>query len=482
MQTYALQLKRRGDTAAVKSSEGLYRLDGGPFTLEAWVWVKDMPNRSTGLLVFMVGGKEMLHFEVSVVEAGVAASLYVFGARLFWVGDERVSAKTDIVSHEPGWMQVALVYTPGGPAFDFYLDGMRVAAQVHTGAVPLPSLNEIDMVSIGNTFTASKDRFAGLVMQVRLWKAALDGGTIRYHMYHPAPGDSAGLLADWTFDERGMVDRTPRANNGELTGDASTVAVEPPVEREATYPPGDAQTTPPDRPHTPGTPLPPPPPTTGGDRMNAGGRPDPQDRPLVRLDPKGEPTILAYNLPEPTSYRGGYIIELDFPEEYFRHSEAPPQPAGGRHEGRRSANQMETTALGAGEHGTAVNPNLEGGPPGLLGGPPFSGEQYPLRGASSPATRFTDPNADEIGNSFRVAKETGFFNPRVFPNVRAGDDEFSRIQIKKLLSARLDEATVVTQLKAGNRLAIFRTLTGEYSFRFIRKPARVFPRILIAES
>jgi hypothetical protein len=39
------------------------------------------------------------------------------------------------------------------------------------------------------------------------------------------------------------------------------------------------------------------------------------------FDPKGQPTLLSYNVPQPSSYIGKNYIELDFtsgkPEDYF---------------------------------------------------------------------------------------------------------------------------------------------------------------------
>ena len=40
--------------------------------------------------------------------------------------------------------------------------------------------------------------------------------------------------------------------------------------------------------------------------------------PLIKLDPEGKALILNYNIPEPTSYFGTNIIELDFDESYFK--------------------------------------------------------------------------------------------------------------------------------------------------------------------
>jgi hypothetical protein len=49
---------------------------------------------------------------------------------------------------------------------------------------------------------------------------------------------------------------------------------------------------------------------------------------MIKLDPSGVAPILSYNIPEPTSYSGRHLIELDFPAEFFAPaaSVVPPPP------------------------------------------------------------------------------------------------------------------------------------------------------------
>lgn len=51
--------------------------------------------------------------------------------------------------------------------------------------------------------------------------------------------------------------------------------------------------------------------------------------PMIRLDPNGTAPVLSYNVPEPTSYTGRHVIELEFPAEWFTDAarEVPPPPA-----------------------------------------------------------------------------------------------------------------------------------------------------------
>jgi hypothetical protein len=53
--------------------------------------------------------------------------------------------------------------------------------------------------------------------------------------------------------------------------------------------------------------------------------------PMIKLEPGGTAPILSYNVPEPTSYTGRHVIELEFPAEWFTEAalevpEPPPAP------------------------------------------------------------------------------------------------------------------------------------------------------------
>lgn len=50
--------------------------------------------------------------------------------------------------------------------------------------------------------------------------------------------------------------------------------------------------------------------------------------PMIRLDPHGTAPVLSYNVPEPTSYTGRHVVELEFPDDWFTPlaREVPPPP------------------------------------------------------------------------------------------------------------------------------------------------------------
>lgn len=196
-------------------------------------------------------------------------------------------------------------------------------------------------------------------------------------------------------------------------------------------------------------------------------------RPLAELDPDGTPVVLSYDVPEPTSYRGRQIIQLDFPPSYFVGAAAGTgAPAGGG------------PGAGPAHHPPARQPDaldqLLTGP--LTGSRPVYGDDAPLTGAAVPtdragAAQFTEQRVEA---AFTVAKTTGYFDPTVFPNVPSGTDAATRAAMIAAL-ADLDATTVATQFKAGNRLAVYRDTSGRTTYRFIPVPKTGVPTLLLVE-
>jgi hypothetical protein len=174
-------------------------------------------------------------------------------------------------------------------------------------------------------------------------------------------------------------------------------------------------------------------------------------RPLVELDPHGLPVVLSYDVPEPTSYRGRHVIELDFPDTYFV-----------------NPSQLAERSLGL--------------TPPLSGPSDIYGSDVPIVGDQIPPSRVPHDQLTKsrVSDAFITAQQTGFFDPAVFPNVQAGNDSFSRACVMQAL-AGLDAATVVAQLDAGNQLTIYRNNSGQCVYRFIPAPARAVPTLLLVE-
>jgi hypothetical protein len=191
-------------------------------------------------------------------------------------------------------------------------------------------------------------------------------------------------------------------------------------------------------------------------------------RPLVQLDPGGSPVILSYDIPEPTSYRGRQIIEMDFPVEWFA-SQATVAP--------QSA-QKKQTAVQA-NIGIPSRPWL--GP--VSSASPIYADDAPVLGTTVPPERTTDTTklSDQtIASAYEEGKATGYFDPKIFPGVRVGDDAASLVALGEAL-AGLATRTVVTQLQAGKRLALYRDTSGRLSYRFISEPLRGAPSLLLIE-
>jgi hypothetical protein len=197
--------------------------------------------------------------------------------------------------------------------------------------------------------------------------------------------------------------------------------------------------------------------------------------PLVQLDPSGSPVVLSYDIPEPTSYRGRQIVELDFPVEWFA---SQPVPKSAATAAQRGGEQKKQTGVRA-SVALPSRPRL-----GPVSAPsPIYADDAPVLGTTVPPERTTDTTQlsdDTIATAYEQAKATGYFDPKIFPGVRVGDDEASLLALREALE-NLDTATVVTQLQAGRRLALYRDTSGRLSYRFISEPLHGVPSLLLVE-
>jgi hypothetical protein len=196
----------------------------------------------------------------------------------------------------------------------------------------------------------------------------------------------------------------------------------------------------------------------------------PAARPLAELDPAGSPVVVSYDVPEPAVYRGQQIAELAFPAEYFVTAS-------------QAAAQAPAPSSGAVPRGIPPLGPGQVGPAPITDAAPVYPDDVLLYGSTPPPGRASASQLTEvaISSAFSVAKTTGYFDPAVFPNVQAGNDRFSRQVVIHAL-AGLDAATVVAQLNAGNRLALYRDTSGRCTYRFIPVPVNAVPALLLVES
>ncbi|NRA42829.1 MAG: hypothetical protein HRU21_11075 [Pseudomonadales bacterium] len=80
--------------------------------------------------------------------------------------------------------------------------------------------------------------------------------------------------------------------------------------------------------------------------------------PIIKMDAEGKASVISYNVPEPTSYSGRNIIELEFDDDIFNQA-AKQIPAGRKTP--PSAEALNTALDNAREFGvidTRVLPNI----------------------------------------------------------------------------------------------------------------------------
>ncbi|TCO60496.1 hypothetical protein [Actinocrispum wychmicini] len=182
-------------------------------------------------------------------------------------------------------------------------------------------------------------------------------------------------------------------------------------------------------------------------------------QPLVALDPGGAPVVLSYDVPEPTSYRGKQIVELDFPADVFAAKPAEEEPVRGTTTPIRPAARNLNDLLVDGD--AAI---------GYAEDSLLYGDQKPQRVTEDA----------KVLDAFRTAKTTGYLNPAAFPGVRVGRDAHGMQAVKTALQ-NLSEDTVVTLTKAGNRLVVYRDTGGKLSYKFLPTPVRRTPSLLLVE-
>ena len=161
--------------------------------------------------------------------------------------------------------------------------------------------------------------------------------------------------------------------------------------------------------------------------------------PMIKLDPGGTAPILSYNVPEPTSYSGQNFTELDFGPEYFNAAVKEPPTR----EERTPIDEVSGTGVEA-----AIVEGLHSGFADTRAFPNIRGATTAVRLASRVATR---PDA----------VSTGALKPRL---------------------AELETDEVVSQLRAGKRLNIYRSMYGTLTYNYVPEPPSPDPRLYLVET
>ncbi len=161
------------------------------------------------------------------------------------------------------------------------------------------------------------------------------------------------------------------------------------------------------------------------------------EAPLITFDPDGKAAVLSYDIPEPTSYSGRNLIELDLPASHFK-AELSEPPID---RDRIAVGDLDISAVV-----TAVSTSMRSA---------FSDDLL--------------PNARVSGANLRYVREE--------------DEELRAISSEPLNPqlARLDPEEVASMLKAGYRLNVYRSMFGTLVHNYVPEPPRARPRLFLVE-
>jgi hypothetical protein len=161
--------------------------------------------------------------------------------------------------------------------------------------------------------------------------------------------------------------------------------------------------------------------------------------PMIRLEPGGRAPILSYNVPEPTSYSGKHLIELDLSEDYFK--------------------------VGVKKR-------------------PSEAVRAPI-GSMDPST---------IKSVVMSGMKSGFSDSKLFPNARttASNVRFVEKPNPGLVAissapmsaklAQLDPDEIAAKMQAGMRFNLFTSMFGTLTYNYVPEPKVVRPRLLLVET
>ena len=356
---------------------------------------------------------------------------------------------------------VRIVAVKRGAKVSVLLDGKTL--QTLDLAAPLDTASGFRVGQVQGCQPEPRSRY--YVSDVQIWNRALEDSELCCLTPDQAAASTSGLLASWTFD-RALncgVDATGNYGPGVLSGRSRIVQIIDDARDAAASGPNSA-------------------------------------RPLLQLDPDGSPTLLKYQLPESTSYRGRNVISLNFGPEYFIYR---PQPAPATSPAPATATATTQNSAGAipstGEKRSTVTPLLGPGP-GPKNAPalsfvtvPRTGDEYrgDFDAAGLPTRRqqpYTDlskdsPDIAQFTQALVVAKATGFLDPQLFPLMESSADAGDLEGAKHCLAdVPVEQFAYVLALKTHD-LAVYKDNAGLYRYRLSKK--RVVqsprPRLLLIE-
>ena len=205
---------------------------------------------------------------------------------------------------------------------------------------------------------------------------------------------------------------------------------------------------------------------------------------------RGNAPILNYDLPDATAYTGTYVTELDFDNPIFKDevlspSDNPKFPAdelleianalremsqsSGReidasYEQARAQFQLAQTQW----HRTQELREKE-----VIADDDYNNARDTYEEAKKnweQAQSLWQTKQDILNHplkiAFETAKSTGFFDPEYFPNVGGISTESERNEVKEAI-ASLTTEFFLRQIASGEKLNIYRALSGEFRFNFI---------------
>ncbi|MGI9591599.1 MAG: LamG domain-containing protein, partial [Myxococcota bacterium] len=188
-------------------------LDGGAFTLEAWIRPLAWGQNDQGRIFDHGGGSSgdsgwALHLE-NGSNRGLPATL-----RVQINDDSSFNGLADPGAITLGvWQHVAVTFDAG--TLRFFVDGLPVGTR--TG-VPVPVARS-EATRIGLRTTDTKRGFDGGIDDVRIWSQALSQGQIQARMGSPLSGSEPGLVVYYPLDEgagQTAEDLGPNAIDGTL--------------------------------------------------------------------------------------------------------------------------------------------------------------------------------------------------------------------------------------------------------------------------